>query len=61
MIAESLKILLLGMAGIFIVMGIIVIAVLILNHCGKKSEEKAVIGPENHSGGCATGGSEFIE
>ena len=36
MIMESLRVLLFGMAGIFVVMGIIVLALFMLNRFGKK-------------------------
>lgn len=38
MVIDSLKILLLGMVGIFVIMGIIVLAILILNRFSKKAE-----------------------
>jgi len=40
MIIESLKIMLFGMIGIFFTMGIIMIALIILNHVSKYKEEE---------------------
>ena len=39
MVLESLRVLLFGMAGIFVVMGVIFLALFILNNIGKKGQK----------------------
>ena len=39
MIMESLRVLLFGMAGIFIVMGVIVLSLIVLNRFGRKQRK----------------------
>jgi len=41
MILESLRVLLFGMAGIFIVMAVIVLVIVVLNRFGKKNDDEA--------------------
>ena len=40
MISDSLQVLLFGMAGIFVVMGVIIVTVMLLNRLGKGSKEE---------------------